>query len=235
MDEKIQRLKERVYQANMELNERGLVLYTFGNASGVDRDLKLIAIKPSGVPYSELSPEKMVLVDFENRVVEGNARPSSDTKTHLCLYQAFSEIGGIAHTHSTYASIWAQAKKSIPCLGTTHADYVNGEIPCTSDLHPNQIQRDYEYETGVQIIERMKGLSPREVEMILVAGHGPFTWGQTPEKAVFNSVLLEEISKTSLYTTLLNPNAGPISSALLSKHFSRKQGANSYYGQPKKA
>ncbi len=230
--QKLKELKLRVYQANMQLEQRGLILYTFGNVSAIDRELQVIAIKPSGVPYSNLSADSIVLVDFQNRVIEGNLRPSSDTKTHLCLYQAYPELGGIAHTHSTYASIWAQAKRSIPCFGTTHADHIDGEIPCTEDLSSKQIQGDYELETGHQIVKRLKGLSPKKVEMILVASHGPFTWGPTPEKAVFNSVILEEICKTALYTSLLNPKSVTIQEELLKKHFERKHGSNAYYGQP---
>lgn len=224
-------LKERVWKCNMRLSERNLVIQTFGNVSGIDRERGIIAIKPSGVPYSELTPDKIVLVDLENNVVDGSYKPSSDTKTHLTLYKSFSQIRGIVHTHSPYATAWAQAKKPIPCLGTTHADYVQGEIPCTDELSDEQIKSDYEIETGVQIVKRFDNMSAEEVEMVLVANHGPFTWGKTPEDAVSNTVLLEEIAKIAFYTIVINPNVENIKNTLLDKHYLRKHGENAYYGQ----
>jgi len=224
-------LKERVWKCNMQLSERDLVIQTFGNVSGIDRERGIIAIKPSGVPYSELTPDKIVLVDLENNVFDGSYKPSSDTKTHLTLYKSFSQIGGIVHTHSPYATAWAQAKKPIPCLGTTHADYVQGEIPCTDELSDEQIKSDYEIETGRQIVRRFNNLSAEDVEMVLVANHGPFTWGKTPEDAVSNTVLLEGIAKIAFYTIVINPNVENIKKILLDKHYLRKHGENAYYGQ----
>ena len=224
-------LRERVCEANLELPRRGLVLYTFGNVSGIDRERGVFAIKPSGVPYEELTPEKMAVVDLNCRVVEGDMNPSSDTKTHAVLYRNFPHIGGVAHTHSTFATVWAQAMRAIPCLGTTHADHVPGEIPCTRVISDEQIHGDYEEETGNQILACFQNLSRTDVEMVLVACHGPFTWGKTPEKAVYNSVVLEELAKMALYTTLLDPDCGPLRQALLDKHYQRKHGAGAYYGQ----
>ena len=224
-------LKERVWEANMELPRRNLVVYTFGNVSGIDRERGIIAIKPSGVPYEELTPDSMALVDLDNRVLDGSLNPSSDTKTHTVLYRHFPEIGGIVHTHSPYATAWAQALKPIPCLGTTHADHVPGDIPCTAVMSDEQIGRDYEEETGLQIIERFRELSYRDVEMVLVASHGPFTWGATPEKAVYNSVVLEELAKMAFFTTLIDPSVQPIKDALLMKHYRRKHGKDATYGQ----
>jgi len=224
-------LKRRVWKCNMQLSKRDLVIQTFGNVSGIDRERGIIAIKPSGIPYSELTPDKIVLVDLENNLVDSSYRPSSDTKTHLTLYKSFSQIGGIVHTHSPYATAWAQAKKPIPCLGTTHADYVQGEIPCTDELSDEQIKSDYEIETGRQIVRRFNNLSAEDVEMVLVANHGPFTWGKTPEDAVSNAVLLEEIAKIAFYTIVINPNVENIKKILLDKHYLRKHGENAYYGQ----
>jgi L-ribulose-5-phosphate 4-epimerase len=224
-------LRERVYEANMELPRRGLVLYTFGNVSGIDRERGVFAIKPSGVAYEDLSPDKIVVLDLDCRVVEGMLNPSSDTKTHAVLYRAFPRIGGVVHTHSPRATAWAQAMRPIPCLGTTHADHVPGEIPCTVVISDEQIRGDYEVETGNQILERFRDISPGDVEMVLVAGHGPFTWGETPEKAVYNSVVLEELARMAFDTLMLNPEAGPLSQALLRKHYLRKHGKDAYYGQ----
>lgn len=224
-------LKERVYEANMELPRRGLVLYTFGNVSGIDRARGMVAIKPSGVSYDELTAEMIVVVDLENRPVEGSMRPSSDTKTHTHLYRAYPELGGVVHTHSTHATAWAQAGRDLPCLGTTHADYLAGPVPCTAVLRDEQIQGDYEEETGVQIVERLRGLSPAEVQMVLVAGHGPFTWGATPEKAVFNSVVLEELARMAWITLGIDPLAQPLKATLIEKHYRRKHGTQAYYGQ----
>ncbi len=229
----LSQLRERVHEANRELPRRGLVLYTFGNASGIDRERGVFVIKPSGMSYENLTPEKMVVLDMDCRVVEGSLNPSSDTKTHAVLYRAFPNIGGVVHTHSPFATAWAQAMRSIPCFGTTHADHVPGEIPCTSVMSANQIRGEYEEETGNQILAcfRDRKLSPGDVEMVLVAGHGPFTWGETPETAVYNSVVLEEMAKLALYTLTINPECGPLRKALIEKHYQRKHGPGAYYGQ----
>ncbi|MFC1692422.1 L-ribulose-5-phosphate 4-epimerase [Candidatus Latescibacterota bacterium] len=232
--ESLKELKERVWEANMELPRRGLVTYTFGNVSGIDRDRGIAVIKPSGVPYEELSPEMMVLVDLENKVIDSNLEPSSDTRTHTILYKHFNTIGGIVHTHSTYATSWAQALRPIPCLGTSHADHIPREIPCTDVMTDDQVQGDYEVETGLQIIERFKDLSCEDVPMVLVAYHGAFSWGKTPETAVYNSVILEELAEMALYTLTINPSVRAIDKTLIDKHFLRKHGKNSYYGQIKK-
>ena len=215
----------------MELPKRNLVVYTFGNASAIDRPKGVIAIKPSGVPYEELRPDQMVVVDLDNKVVEGALRFSSDTKTHTLLYRLFPEIGGVVHTHASYGVAWAQAQKSIPVFGTTHADYIAGEIPCTKVMRDKNIKGDYEEETGNLIVERFKNLSYKDVEMALVACHGPFTWGKSPEKAVHNMVVLEELAKIALYTITINPDASPLKQALIDKHYQRKHGKNAYYGQ----
>jgi L-ribulose-5-phosphate 4-epimerase len=224
-------LKERVWKCNMDLPKHGLVLFTFGNASAIDRGLGVVAIKPSGVPYKTLTPDDIVVVDLDNRIVEGNLRPSSDTKTHLVLYRSFPEIGGITHTHATYSTAWAQARRSIPALGTTHADHLSGAVPCAAQLDPERIKRDYETETGYQIVEAMNGRSCREIEMILLPSHGPYTWGKTPEAAVYNAVVLEELAKTAFLTFMIEPQAPAIDPALAEKHFSRKHGKDKYYGQ----
>lgn len=227
-------LKERVWLCNMDLFKKNLVVQTFGNVSAIDRDKGIIAIKPSGVPYSVLTPDKIVLVDLNNKVIDSNLKPSSDTPTHSILYNAFSQIGGIVHTHSPYATAWAQAKKSVPCLGTTHADFIQGEIPCTDELTDDQIRGDYETETGKQIIKRFTNILPEDVEMVLVANHGPFTWGRTAEDAVHNTVILEELAKISLLTILVEPDVKGIKKSLLDKHYLRKHGNNAYYGQKNK-
>jgi L-ribulose-5-phosphate 4-epimerase len=224
-------IKYQVYQCNMELPRQGLVIYTFGNVSGIDRNEGIIAIKPSGVAYDMLKPEDIVIVDLEGKVVEGSLNPSSDTKTHLVLYNHFPAIGGVAHTHSTYAVAWSQAARPIPILGTTHADHLHVDIPCTEFMSEKMIQGDYEIETGNQIIKTFKEISYQEVEMVLVAGHGPFTWGKTPEKAVYNSVVLEELAKMALFTLQINPQATRLSESLIQKHYQRKHGADAYYGQ----
>ena len=226
-------LKQRVLKCNLTLFYEKLVVHTFGNVSGYDRDNGVVAIKPSGVPYNQLNRDDIVVVDLNNNIIEGSLNPSSDTKTHTLLYKTYPEIGGIVHTHSTYATAWAQAKRSIPCLGTTHADYVQGEILCTDDLTEEQIKGDYEIETGNQIIERLSGMSPLEVQMILVSGHAPFTWGKTPEEAVTNTILLEEIAKTAYLTLNINADTPGLNKNLLDKHYLRKHGANAYYGQYK--
>lgn len=224
-------LKDRVYAANMELPRRGLVLYTFGNASMVDRELGLVAIKPSGVDYDKLRPEDIVVLDLDGNVVEGELRPSSDTKTHLVLYNHFKNIGGIVHTHATCSVAWAQAGKPIPILGTTHADHLHIDVPCTDFMDEEMIEGDYEVETGNQIVRTFEKLNPDEVEMVLVAGHGPFTWGRTLEKAVYNSVVLEELAKMALFTRQINPDAPRLPQALVQKHYRRKHGPEAYYGQ----
>lgn len=230
---KIRELKERVWRANMELQKSKLVIHTWGNASGIDRENNLVVIKPSGVPYERLRSSDMVVLDMENNIVEGDLKPSSDTKTHLVLYREFPEIGGIVHTHSTYATSWAQAKKPIPCLGTTHADYALGEIPCTDVISDSQIAGDYELETGNQIVDTFKtnDISPMYTPMVIVALHGPFAWGDTPEKAVYNAIVLEEVAKMALNTIAINPNIEPVKYSLIKKHFTRKHGKDSYYGQ----
>jgi L-ribulose-5-phosphate 4-epimerase len=230
---KYNHIKQSAYEANMQLPKLGLVLFTFGNVSAVDRALNVFAIKPSGVPYDELSPEKMVIVDFDGNTVEGKLRPSSDTKTHAVLYKHWEKIGGIVHTHSTYATSWAQAQRDIPIFGTTHADHNTVDIPCASPMNDEMIKGDYEYETGFQIMNCLKdrNLSYEDIEMILVGNHAPFTWGKTPEKAVYNSAVLESIAKMALLTEKINPKAPRLKDALIKKHFERKHGPDSYYGQ----
>lgn len=226
-------IKAAAYEANMQLPKLGLVLFTFGNVSAVDRKEGVFAIKPSGIPYEDLTPEKMVVVDFDSFVVEGNLRPSSDTKTHAVLYKHWEGIGGIVHTHSTYATAWAQSQRDIPIFGTTHADHNTVDIPCAAPMDDSMIQGDYEYETGFQIMNHFKknGLSYEEVEMILVGNHAPFTWGKTPEKAVYNSAVLEQVAHMALLTEQINANAPRLKDALIKKHFERKHGPSSYYGQ----
>lgn len=224
-------LKQQAYEANMQLPARGLVLYTFGNVSAIDREQGVIAIKPSGMVYEELRAEDIVIVDLEGRVVEGRLRPSSDTPTHVLLYNCFPKIGGIAHTHSTYAVAWAQARRPIPIFGTTHADHLTTDVPCTEVMPDEMIAGDYEVETGKQILQTFSDLLYEEVEMVLVACHGPFTWGKTPEKAVYNSVILEELAKMALLTEQLNSGTPPLKQRLIDKHYQRKHGAHAYYGQ----
>jgi L-ribulose-5-phosphate 4-epimerase len=226
-----QELKRAAYEANIELNRRKLVVYNFGNVSEIDRAKAVIAIKPSGVPYEALTVDDMVVVDLNNVVVDGKLRPSSDTKTHTHLYRHFDTIGGVTHTHSTFATAWAQAQRAIPCLGTTHADFVYGDIPCTVIMTNEQIQRDYEEETGVQITDCFKHRHPDESPMVIVAGHGPFTWGKDAAKAVYHAVILEEIAHMAYLTQTLRPSAGPLNQAIIDKHFLRKHGKNAYYGQ----
>ncbi len=226
-------IKQEAYEANMQLPRLGLVLFTFGNVSAADRSKGVFAIKPSGVPYEELSPDKMVILDFDANIVEGDLRPSSDTKTHAVLYKQWEEIGGIVHTHSTYATSWAQSLKDIPIYGTTHADYNTVDIPCAAPMNDDMIKGDYEYETGFQIINCFKerGLNYRELEMVLVGSHAPFTWGKNAAKAVHNSAVLEFIAQTALYTEMINPDAARLKDAIRKKHFERKHGPDSYYGQ----
>lgn len=226
-------IKQSAYAANMQLPELGLVLFTFGNVSAADRELGVFAIKPSGVPYNELSPEKMVIVDFDGNTVEGDLRPSSDTKTHAVLYKHWEHVGGISHTHSVYGTAWAQSHRDIPIFGTTHADHNTVDIPCAPPMSDEMIQGNYEYETGFQIMNcfKDKGLDYREVEMILVGNHAPFTWGKTAEKAVYNSAVLETVAKMALLTEQINPKAPRLKDALIKKHYERKHGPDSYYGQ----
>lgn len=226
-------LKEQAWQCNMELSRQKLIINTFGNASAFDPKNKVFAIKPSGVPYDQLKPNNMVVVDLNNNIVEGKLRYSSDTKTHTVLYKNFPDIKGVVHTHAPFSVAWAQAVKSIPILGTTHADHLAQKIPCTEVLSNEMIKGDYEEETGNQIIKTFQKLSYKEIEMVLVANHGPFTWGDTPEKAVYNSVVLEELAKIAIYTLQINPKISPIKKELIDKHFKRKHGKNSYYGQNK--
>jgi L-ribulose-5-phosphate 4-epimerase len=224
-------LKRAAFEANIELDRRKLVIYNFGNVSEIDRAKGVIAIKPSGVPYAELTPNDMVVVDLDNQVVEGKLRPSSDTKTHTHLYRHFDSIGGVTHTHSTFATAWAQAQLPIPCWGTTHADFAYGEIPCTAVMTDLQILRDYEEETGVQITDCFQKRNPDEAPMVVVAGHGPFTWGKDAAKAVYHAVILEEVAHMAYLTKTLRPNLGSLSQAIVDKHFLRKHGKNAYYGQ----
>lgn len=233
MSNQFKYLRELACEANLEIPRQKLAIYTFGNVSAIDRAAGMVAIKPSGVPYAELRPEDMVVVDLENNVVEGTKRPSSDTKTHLLLYRHFESIGGICHTHSTYAVAWAQAMRAIPNLGTTHADHLVTAVPVTEVMSDEMILGDYEHETGRQILDifRQENLSPDEVEMVLVAGHGPFTWGKDAAKAVYNAAVLEELAKMAYLTLQINPLALPIKQSLVGKHYFRKHGANAYYGQ----
>ena len=228
-----QDIREEAYENNMQLPKLGLVLFTFGNVSVADRSKGLFAIKPSGVPYENLSPNNMVIVDFDGNIVEGDLRPSSDTKTHAVLYKHWDKIGGIVHTHSTYGTAWAQSQRSIPIYGTTHADHLTTDIPCAPPMDDDMIQGNYEYETGFQILNyfKEKGLSYEEVEMILVGNHAPFTWGKTGAKAVYNSAVLETVAKMALLTEQINPQSPRLKDSLIKKHFERKHGPDSYYGQ----
>lgn len=227
----LDKLKEQVLKANLALPEYGLVTFTWGNVSGIDREKGLVVIKPSGVPYSALRKEHLVVVDLDGNKVEGNLKPSSDTPTHLVLYRAFKDIGGVVHTHSPWATSFAQAGRGIPAFGTTHADYFCGEIPCTRKMTPEEINGDYEEETGNVIMETFRDKNPLYIPGVLVNMHGPFSWGADPEEAVHNAVVLEEISKMAFNTIMLNPNIGPMDIELLNRHFFRKHGANAYYGQ----
>jgi L-ribulose-5-phosphate 4-epimerase len=226
-------IRESAFDANRKLPALGLVIFTFGNVSVADRQAGVFAIKPSGVPYELLDPEKMVIVDFEGKTVEGNLRPSSDTRTHAVLYKHWEKIGAIVHTHSTYATAWAQAQREIPIYGTTHADHHTEPVPCAPPMSDEMIKGDYEYQTGFQIINHLKEkkLSYEEVEMILVGNHAPFTWGKNAEKAVYNSAVLESIARMALLTEQINPKAPSLKDALIKKHFERKHGPDSYYGQ----
>jgi len=230
-------LKKIVCEANLELPKRGLVIYTWGNVSGIDRERGLVVIKPSGVEYEELTPDQMVVVDLETgKTVEGSLNPSSDTRTHLELYRAFPQIGGIVHTHSTYAVAWAQAGKDIPCYGTTHADYFYGNVPCTRLLTQEELDADYEKGTGTVIIEtfRERGIDPEAVPAVICHSHGPFTWGKDPFQAVYHAGVLEEVAKMAILTCRVNPEIPPVPQRILVKHYFRKHGANAYYGQSSK-
>ena len=228
----MKKLREPVYSANMELFERKLIIYTWGNVSGIDREKGIVAIKPSGVSYEALKPSDIVLVALEDgKVLEGELRPSSDTPTHLWLYRAFPGIGGVTHTHSTYATAWAQAGREIPCFGTTHADYFRGEIPCTRFLTESEIKGNYEAETGRVIEERFLNLNPMHTPGVLVRGHGPFTWGKDAAESVYHAAVLEETARMALNTLLVAPQTEPLPEDLQNKHFERKHGANAYYGQ----
>ena len=229
---KYQYIREAAYLANMKLPKLNFVIFTFGNVSEADRNLGVFAIKPSGVPYEELSPAKMVIVDFDGNVVDGDLRPSSDTKTHAVLYKHW-EIGGICHTHSAYATSWAQAQRDIPIYGTTHADHKTVDIPCAQPMHDEMIKGDYEYQTGFQIMNclRQRKLDYHEVEMVLVGNHAPFTWGKDADKAVYNSAVLESIAQMALLTEQINPESKRMKESLIKKHFQRKHGPDSYYGQ----
>lgn len=233
--EMLEELKKEVYEANMLLPKYGLVTFTWGNVSGIDRESGLFVIKPSGVPYEELKPEDMVVVDLNGKVVEGNYNPSSDTATHVELYKAFPTIGGVVHTHSSYATSWAQSGRSIPCYGTTHADYFYGDIPCLRCLTKEEIDEAYEENTGHLIVNEFKrmGLDPEAVPAALCKNHGPFAWGKNAEEAVHGSVVLEEVAKMAYRTELINPKVQEAPQELQDKHYYRKHGANAYYGQNK--
>lgn len=228
----LEELKQEVCRANLALVKEGLVIQTWGNASGIDRKHDLVVIKPSGVSYDGMNPEHMVVVSLETgKVIEGPLRPSSDTPTHLVLYRAFPKIGGVVHTHSLYATAWAQARREIPAYGTTQADYWYGEVPCTRAMTPREIKTDYEANTGHVIVETFKRVDPMQHPAVLVAGHGPFTWGADVNDAVHNASVLEFVARLAGETLRINPKTKPMESALLSKHFLRKHGTNAYYGQ----
>jgi len=230
---KFKALRQAVYEANMELPRRGLVMYSWGNVSAIDRAAQVIAIKPSGVPYETLSPDKIVVLDPDGQVVDGDLRPSSDTPTHLELYRAFGGIGAVCHTHARHTVMWAQANRPIPCFGTTHADFFYGAVPVTEPMRPDEIETDYELNTGRVIVRRFveDWLDPAQMPAVLVAGHGPFTWGPTAAKAVEAMVVLEEVARMALGTIQIEPNAKGIHESLLNKHYFRKHGEGAYYGQ----
>jgi L-ribulose-5-phosphate 4-epimerase len=224
-------LREQVVEANLELVRKGLVLYTFGNASGIAREQGLIAIKPSGVPYEQLKPSDIVVTDLDGAIVDGDMRPSSDLPTHVLLYKEFPSLGGVAHTHSEFATSWAQAGRPIPCLGTTHADYFHGPVPVTDHLAEREIDCDYEKNTGAAICRRFRDVDPESVPAVLVRGHGPFCWGPDVARAAHNAVILESVARMAYFTLVLSEDAGPLSRALHDKHFLRKHGSAAYYGQ----
>lgn len=226
----LEQLKQNVFNANLDLVKHGLVLFTWGNVSGIDRESGLVVIKPSGVSYNNMKASDMVVVDLNGNIVEGDMRPSSDTPTHIELYKAFKNIGGVVHTHSTYATAWAQAGKNIPIIGTTHADYFANDIPCTPDMPEKWVMGDYEKETGSAIIETFKNINPNEIPAVLVKNHGPFAWGNNPDNAVYNAVVLEEVARMAQIAYTINP-ALTMNPALVKKHYERKHGKNAYYGQ----
>ena len=226
-------LREEVLEANLELVRRGLVLYTFGNASGILRDEGLIVIKPSGVPYEKMKPDHLVVTDLNGKSVEGDLRPSSDLPTHVILYKNFPHIGGVVHTHSEYATAWAQARREIPCFGTTHADYFHGSVPVTEPMPADEIAGEYEKNTGSAIIRRFQNLDPSAISAVLVANHGPFTWGPDASAAAHNAVVLESIARMAFFTVTINSEAGAINQTLHDRHYLRKHGSKAYYGQAK--
>lgn len=228
---KYEKLKKAVCKANIELQKHKLVIYSWGNVSGIDRAAGVVAIKPSGVAYDQLTPDKIVLLDLDGGVLEGTFKPSSDTPTHLELYRNFKTVGGICHTHSPNATMWAQACREIPCLGTTHADYFYGAVPLTESMTEKEIKSDYELNTGKVIVRRFTGMDPLKMPAVLVANHGPFTWGRSPAEAVEAAVVLEQTAATALGTIIVNPKQRSISQSLLDKHYLRKHGKNAYYGQ----
>lgn len=233
MSSKYKSLKEECYEANMQLNALDLVVYTFGNVSAVDRANGVFAIKPSGVPYETLKPEDIVILDYDNNIVEGTMRPSSDTKTHSYLYKNWDDIGGVAHTHAKFSCAWAQAQKDVPIFGTTHADHLTADIPCAPPMADHLIEGNYEHNTGIQILDcfKEKKLSHQEVEMVLIGNHGPFTWGKNAAKAVYNSKVLEVVAEMAYLTLQINPEAPRLKDSLIKKHYERKHGKNAYYGQ----
>ncbi len=233
MSSKYKSLKEECYEANMELNALGLVIYTFGNVSAVDRDNAVFGIKPSGVPYENLKPEDIVILDYDNNIVEGSLRPSSDTKTHSYLYKHWETIGGVAHTHAMYSVSWAQAQRDIPIFGTTHADHLTQDIPCAPPMADELIEGNYEHNTGIQILDcyKERNLDYNEVEMILIGNHGPFAWGKNAAKAVYNTKVLETVAQRAYLTLQINPQAPRLKDSLIKKHYERKHGKNAYYGQ----
>lgn len=233
MSSSYKELKQECYEANMQLDALGLVIYTFGNVSAVDRAKGVFAIKPSGVPYEVLKPEDIVILDYDNNIIEGAMRPSSDTKTHAYLYKHWEKIGGIAHTHATYSVAWAQAQRDIPIFGTTHADHLTSNIPCAPPMSDELIKGNYEHNTGIQILDcfKEKGLSYEETEMVLLGNHGPFAWGKNAAKAVYNSKVLEAVAQMAYLTLQINPNAPRLKDSLIQKHYDRKHGKDAYYGQ----
>jgi L-ribulose-5-phosphate 4-epimerase len=228
-----QQIREEACEANRQLPAMGLVIFNFGNASVADHEKSVFAIKPSGVPYDELRPKKMVIVDFDGKTVEGKLKPSSDTRTHAVLYRNWKNVGAIVHTHSLYATAWAQAQRAIPIYGTTHADHYTGPIPCAPAMSDEMIREDYEYQTGLQIINHLKenNLGHEEIEMILIGSHAPFTWGKNAAKALYNSAVLESIARMAILTEQINPHVSPLKQTLINKHFERKHGPDAYYGQ----